>query len=127
MSGMISEESSSFPSSGSSGGGAVRKKLILAPRSVGARSTPSAPSSSIFGGARSREEILKSKGLDVKDIERRIESKKEGSVLRLTRQQEEEVGEVRREIEEIKRKEREANENEVRKINKLFYYFIKIY
>ena len=92
---------------------AQRPRLKLAPRTkpVGASAASSGGQSSIFGGARSREEILASKGIDVKAKEKEIEEK--ARVLKLTKDQEEEAEACRAELAYAEKELREANEKEL--------------
>jgi hypothetical protein len=67
----------------------------------------------IFGGARSREEILASKGIDLKKQEEALEKK--AAVVKLTKDQEEEAEACRSELAYAEKELREANEKEVRR------------
>jgi len=69
----------------------TRPKLKLAPRSKTAGTTASTggASSSIFGAARSREDVLKEKGIDAKTLDEKVNKK--AQVLKLTKDQEEEA------------------------------------
>ena len=72
-----------------------RPRLKLAPRSAAAASSGPAKSS-IFGGARTREEILAAKGVDVKKKEAELDAK--ARPTRLTKQQAEELAAAEAEI-----------------------------
>ena len=72
-----------------------RPRLKLAPRSAAATSSGPAKSS-IFGGARTREEILAAKGVDVKKKEAELDAK--ARPKRLTKQQAEELAAAEAEI-----------------------------
>ena len=72
-----------------------RPRLQLAPRSAAAASSGPAKSS-IFGGARTREEILAAKGVDVKKKEAELDAK--ARPKRLTKQQAEELAAAEAEI-----------------------------
>ena len=72
-----------------------RPRLKLAPRSAAAASSGPAKSS-IFGGARTREEILAAKGVDVKKKEAELDAK--ARPKRLTKQQAEELAAAEAEI-----------------------------
>mmetsp|Transcript_6725 Transcript_6725/g.14496 ORF Transcript_6725/g.14496 Transcript_6725/m.14496 type:complete len:215 (-) Transcript_6725:412-1056(-) len=92
----------------------VRPRLQLKPRSVTAGSTNTSSSSSkpsLFGAARTREEVLASKGIDPKLVEARIERK--SVPLRLSKEQDEEMRALRAELAYAESQLREANENEM--------------
>lgn len=104
----------------SSGAPPQRKRLQLKPRSVGgtskAPSTSDASprggsSSNPFGSAKPREEVLANKGIDAKLIDERIQKK--ASVLHLTRDQELQVTTLQKELDQIQKTRREANEKEL--------------
>ena len=67
-------------------------------------------SSSIFGAAKPREEVLAKKGVDAKQVDARIEKKV--TPVRISKEQEEEVDILRKELTTIETKLREANEME---------------
>ena len=73
-----------------------RPRLKLAPRSAAAASGGASAKSSIFGGARTREEILAAKGVDVKKKEAELDAK--ARPKRLTKQQAEELAAAEAEI-----------------------------
>jgi len=83
----------------------------LKPRSAKKESSSKSSSSSIFGQAKPREEVLADKGIDVKTVDERIQKK--AAVLHLTRDQELEVNELRAELATIEKSRREANEKEL--------------
>eukprot|EP00580_Thalassiosira_gravida_P007770 CAMPEP_0201627478 /NCGR_PEP_ID=MMETSP0493-20130528/2646_1 /ASSEMBLY_ACC=CAM_ASM_000838 /TAXON_ID=420259 /ORGANISM="Thalassiosira gravida, Strain GMp14c1" /LENGTH=161 /DNA_ID=CAMNT_0048097931 /DNA_START=203 /DNA_END=684 /DNA_ORIENTATION=+ len=97
------------------GGGGVRPRLQLKPRSATAgKSTASGgghSKSNPFGAAKPREEVLASKGIDASLVDKRVEQK--ASVARLTADQDREVEDLRKELTEIEEKLREANEMEL--------------
>lgn len=89
-----------------------RPKLQLAKRSVvGAGAAAPSPAPSIFGGARTREEVLTSQGIDPATIDQKIEKK--AAVIKLTRDQEQEIEAIRSELAYAEKELREANENEL--------------
>ncbi|GMH71669.1 hypothetical protein TrLO_g15417 [Triparma laevis f. longispina] len=91
-----------------------RPRLKLAPRTKPPSTnqpSSSSTSSSIFGGARSREEILASKGIDLKKQEEALEKK--AAVVKLTKDQEEEAEACRSELAYAEKELREANEKEL--------------
>ncbi|KAL7532086.1 hypothetical protein ACHAWF_004008 [Thalassiosira exigua] len=98
------------------GGGGVRPRLRLKPRSANAGSTSQDPSpraggSNPFGAAKPREEVLASKGIDASLVDKRVERK--ASVPRLTAEQDRQVEDLRAELTDIELKLREANEMEL--------------
>jgi len=104
------------------GGGGVRPRLQLKPRSAAAAQAqdahpPAASSSSgssksnPFGAAKPREEVLASKGIDASLVDKRVERK--ASVARLTADQDRQVEGLRKELTDIEEKLREANEMEL--------------
>eukprot|EP00956_Cyclotella_meneghiniana_P016289 scaffold25630_cov78-Cyclotella_meneghiniana.AAC.15 len=66
-----------------------RPKLNLKPRSQAAPTQTKTSNSSIFGAAKPREEVLQSKGIDPKDVEKKVERK--ASIVRLTGEKRAEV------------------------------------
>jgi len=103
---------------GGGGGGPPkeRPRLQLKPRSAqGVSAAQQAASASAksnpFGAAKPREQVLAEKGVDPKLVDSRIEKKAE--VSHLTKEQEEEVEAVRKELTEAEIKLREANEMEL--------------
>lgn len=89
-----------------------RPKLNLKPRSQAAPTqTNKTSNSSIFGAAKPREEVLQSKGIDPKDVEKKVERK--ASIVRLTADQNRQVETLRTELTDLENKLREANENEL--------------
>mmetsp|Transcript_49529 Transcript_49529/g.73660 ORF Transcript_49529/g.73660 Transcript_49529/m.73660 type:complete len:255 (-) Transcript_49529:684-1448(-) len=93
-----------------------RTRLKLKPRSSqgvaqASFSSSRKAASNPFGAAKPREEVLADKGIDAKLIDERIQKKSE--VVRLTRDQEEEVEAVRAELNYAEKEMREANEKEL--------------
>ncbi|KAL3816073.1 hypothetical protein ACHAXA_009711 [Cyclostephanos tholiformis] len=101
------------------GGGGVRPRLQLKPRSANPGSSdPSSSSSSSggsksnpFGAAKPREEVLASKGIDASLVDMRVERK--ASVARLTAEQDRRVEALRKELTDVEERLREANEMEL--------------
>lgn len=99
------------------GGGGVRPRLNLKPRSAtaatdAARSGGGGSSkSNPFGAAKPREQVLASKGIDASLVDKRVERK--ASVPRLTAEQDRQVEDLRAELTEVEEKLREANEMEL--------------
>eukprot|EP00585_Thalassiosira_rotula_P014162 CAMPEP_0196164774 /NCGR_PEP_ID=MMETSP0911-20130528/886_1 /TAXON_ID=49265 /ORGANISM="Thalassiosira rotula, Strain GSO102" /LENGTH=159 /DNA_ID=CAMNT_0041430081 /DNA_START=23 /DNA_END=498 /DNA_ORIENTATION=- len=98
------------------GGGGVRPRLQLKPRSATAGKSSGASGggsskSNPFGAAKPREEVLASKGIDASLVDKRVERK--ASVPRLTADQDRQVEDLRKELTEIEEKLREANEMEL--------------
>ncbi|GMI33371.1 hypothetical protein TeGR_g8454 [Tetraparma gracilis] len=88
-----------------------RPRLKLAKRTKPVGAAAPAANSSIFGAARSREEVLKSKGVSLAEIDARVNKKAE--VLKLTKDQEEEAEACRGELAFAEKELNEANEMEL--------------
>lgn len=98
------------------GGGGVRPRLHLKPRSAKAAQDQAAAHASSaksnpFGAAKPREEVLASKGIDATLVDKRVERK--AHVPRLTADQDKQVEGLREELTELELKLREANEMEL--------------
>eukprot|EP00588_Corethron_pennatum_P014875 CAMPEP_0194279054 /NCGR_PEP_ID=MMETSP0169-20130528/13169_1 /TAXON_ID=218684 /ORGANISM="Corethron pennatum, Strain L29A3" /LENGTH=178 /DNA_ID=CAMNT_0039023411 /DNA_START=67 /DNA_END=600 /DNA_ORIENTATION=+ len=92
----------------------TRQRLQLKPRSAVRSVDANASSSSKpspFGAARTREEVLASKGIDPKLVEARIERK--AVPLRLSKDQDEDLRALRAELAHAEAALRSANENEM--------------
>lgn len=92
-----------------------RKRLQLKPRSTKKPSessgTSAASSSSPFGAAKPREEVLAQKGIDPKLVDERIQKK--ATPLRFTKEQEEELEILRAGLTKVEEELRDANEREL--------------
>ena len=91
---------------------AVRPRLQLQKRSV-AKDTGAAPSanSSIFGAARSREQVLAEKGIDASAIDQKVEQK--AATLKLSKEQEQEADACKAELAFAEKELTDANEKEL--------------
>mmetsp|Transcript_64530 Transcript_64530/g.76399 ORF Transcript_64530/g.76399 Transcript_64530/m.76399 type:complete len:212 (+) Transcript_64530:163-798(+) len=113
----MSDYYTSYEQPATSGPPPQRKRLQLKPRSVGTSRTPQSQpsprssSSNPFGNAKPREEVLAGKGIDAKLVDARIQKK--ATTLHLTRDQEMQVNTLQRELDQIQKSRREANEKEL--------------
>jgi hypothetical protein len=89
----------------------TRPKLMLAKRTVTKTADTNTASSSIFGQAKTREQILAEKGIDAAAIDQKVEKK--ATTLKLTKDQEQEAEACRAELAFAEKELTDANENEL--------------
>lgn len=92
------------------------KRLNLAKRSVKAPVAGTASRSSIFGAAKPRELVLKEKGIDVQEVEKKLE-KLTARLPRMNRQQEEEFQVLEAQLASAKKKAAAEDASVVRSLD----------